>query len=35
MQTSMCARSELGAVLVELGRASEGSALLDEAMAGH
>jgi DNA-binding CsgD family transcriptional regulator len=30
----VCARSELGAVLVELGRSSEGSALLDEAMAG-
>jgi DNA-binding CsgD family transcriptional regulator/tetratricopeptide (TPR) repeat protein len=30
----VCARSELGAVLVELGRTSEGSALLDEAMAG-
>jgi DNA-binding CsgD family transcriptional regulator len=30
----VCARSELGAVLVELGRTAEGSALLDEAMAG-
>ena len=30
----VCARSELGAALVELGRASEGTALLDEAMAG-
>ena len=29
-----CARSELGAALVELGRTSEGTALLDEAMAG-
>jgi hypothetical protein len=35
MQTStFCARSELGAALVELGRTSEGTALLDEAMAG-
>ncbi|HEX5940581.1 MAG TPA: helix-turn-helix transcriptional regulator, partial [Dehalococcoidia bacterium] len=30
----VCARSELGAVLVELGRTREGTALLDEAMAG-
>jgi DNA-binding CsgD family transcriptional regulator len=30
----VCARSELGAALVELGRTSEGAALLDEAMAG-
>jgi DNA-binding CsgD family transcriptional regulator/tetratricopeptide (TPR) repeat protein len=30
----VCARSELGAALVELGRTSEGTALLDEAMAG-
>jgi tetratricopeptide (TPR) repeat protein len=30
----VCARSELGAALVELGRVSEGTALLDEAMAG-
>jgi DNA-binding CsgD family transcriptional regulator len=30
----VCARSELGAALVELGRAAEGAALLDEAMAG-
>ena len=30
----MCARSELGAALVELGRTREGTALLDEAMAG-
>jgi DNA-binding CsgD family transcriptional regulator len=30
----VCARSELGAALVELGRAREGAALLDEAMAG-
>jgi DNA-binding CsgD family transcriptional regulator/tetratricopeptide (TPR) repeat protein len=30
----VCARSELGAVLVELGRTSEGTTLLDEAMAG-
>ena len=30
----VCARSELGAALVELGRISEGTALLDEAMAG-
>jgi DNA-binding CsgD family transcriptional regulator len=29
----VCARSELGAVLVELGRLAEGAALLDEAMA--
>jgi tetratricopeptide (TPR) repeat protein len=29
----VCARSELGAALVELGRVSEGTALLDEAMA--
>ena len=30
----VCARSELGAALVELGKTSEGTALLDEAMAG-
>ena len=30
----VCARSELGAALVELGRTREGTALLDEAMAG-
>ena len=30
----VCARSELGAALVELGRIREGTALLDEAMAG-
>jgi tetratricopeptide (TPR) repeat protein len=30
----LCARSELGGALVELGRTSEGTALLDEAMAG-
>ena len=30
----VCARSELGAALVELGRTNEGTALLDEAMAG-
>ena len=30
----VCARSELGAALVELGRTREGAALLDEAMAG-
>jgi DNA-binding CsgD family transcriptional regulator len=30
----VCACSELGAALVELGRTSEGAALLDEAMAG-
>ena len=30
----VCARSELGSVLVELGRTREGAALLDEAMAG-
>ena len=30
----ICARSELGAVLVELGEVAEGTALLDEAMAG-
>jgi hypothetical protein len=30
----VCARSELGAALVELGMTSEGTALLDEAMAG-
>lgn len=30
----VCARSELGAALVELGRLAEGAALLDEAMAG-
>jgi DNA-binding CsgD family transcriptional regulator len=30
----VCARSELGAALVELGRIAEGTALLDEAMAG-
>ena len=30
----ICARSELGAVLVELGKVAEGTALLDEAMAG-
>jgi DNA-binding CsgD family transcriptional regulator/tetratricopeptide (TPR) repeat protein len=30
----ICARSELGAALVEMGRTSEGMALLDEAMAG-
>lgn len=30
----LCAMSELGAALVELGRVEEGSALLDEAMAG-
>jgi DNA-binding CsgD family transcriptional regulator len=30
----VCARSELGAALVELGRMREGTALLDEAMAG-
>ena len=30
----VCARSELGGALVELGRTSEGTALLDEAMAG-
>ena len=30
----VCARSELGAALVELGRVGEGTALLDEAMAG-
>jgi DNA-binding CsgD family transcriptional regulator len=30
----MCARSELGAVLVERGKVAEGMALLDEAMAG-
>ena len=30
----VCARSELGAALVELGRITEGMALLDEAMAG-
>jgi DNA-binding CsgD family transcriptional regulator len=30
----LCARSELGAALVELGRGEEGAALLDEAMAG-
>ena len=29
----VCARSELGAALVELGRTREGAALLDEAMA--
>ena len=30
----LCAMSELGAALVELGRVEEGTALLDEAMAG-
>jgi DNA-binding CsgD family transcriptional regulator/tetratricopeptide (TPR) repeat protein len=30
----VCARSQLGAALVELGRTNEGTALLDEAMAG-
>lgn len=30
----LCARSELGAALVEQGRVEEGAALLDEAMAG-
>ncbi|HEX6759372.1 MAG TPA: hypothetical protein VF086_13330 [Propionibacteriaceae bacterium] len=30
----VCARSELGAVLVELGRTREGTTLLDAAMAG-
>jgi hypothetical protein len=29
----VCARSELGAALVELGRTNEGAALLDEALA--
>ena len=33
-ELDVCARSELGAALVELGRISEGTALLDEAMAG-
>jgi tetratricopeptide (TPR) repeat protein len=30
----VCARSEMGAALIELGRISEGTAMLDEAMAG-
>jgi len=33
-ELQLCALSELGAALVELGRVEEGAALLDEAMAG-
>jgi DNA-binding NarL/FixJ family response regulator len=34
VELDVCARSQLGASLVELGRTREGTALLDEAMAG-
>jgi hypothetical protein len=34
LDLDVCARSELGGALLELGRISEGTALLDEAMAG-
>lgn len=34
VELDVCARSELGAVLIDLGRVNEGAALLDEAMAG-
>jgi DNA-binding CsgD family transcriptional regulator len=33
-ELDVCARSELGAALIDLGRVVEGTALLDEAMAG-
>jgi DNA-binding CsgD family transcriptional regulator len=33
-ELDVCARSELGAALIDLGRVSEGTTLLDEAMAG-